>query len=72
MNLEPHAPLGADPRSNARAQPTPRPIAKRDASSTAATPRPTLATNASAAKISVDPMQATDRYRLVMPWSDRV
>jgi hypothetical protein len=27
---------------------------------------------AAAARVSVDPLRATDRYRLVMPWSDRL
>lgn len=65
-------PSGSDPRALIRPTPTGRPAGKREAPANTASPRPNPATAQNATKISVDPMRATDRYRLVMPWSDRV
>lgn len=62
---------GADPRPILRSSATaPRPTAR--PATTATAPTPAAATGANAAKVSLDPMQATDRYRLVMPWADRI
>lgn len=71
--MKPHLPtaLGADPRPTPRNSATaPRPPARPAATATPATTAAAGAANA--AKVSVDPMQATDRYRLVMPWADRI
>ena len=69
MNLEAHAAPGADPRSNVRAAATTPRGGKREHAVASAT---SASAATAPAKVSMDPMHATDRYRLVMPWADRV
>ncbi len=69
MNLDAHTAPQADPRPNTHGTKAPQqgPAAARPGTSSAATPQ-----SATSGKVSLDPLHATDRYRLVMPWADRV
>lgn len=71
MPIDAHAAPGADPRPSARGTAAAQRTAGRP-SATATTLPAAVAPPPTNGKISVDPLHATDRYRLVMPWADRV
>ena len=70
MKSESQSVPATDPRCSARAA-----VATQRNGIRNAAPEPNAMPTANVpmtAKVSVDPMHATDRYRLVMPWADRV